>query len=261
LVRSVFSDRGGVPLLGSGTFTTNHGSPFDERWGGWYVTGTHGELRHMGNVCIQDKSEPEQLDREAGANVTDLTRFVRTAPYLSPHSDIVALMVLEHQTQMHNALTRANFETRLAEHQDQVMNQALGRPAGHRSESTQRRIATVADEVVRHLLFSGEFRLTSVVQGTSDFAAEFAERGPHDHRGRSLRAFDLSQRLFTYPCSYLIYSESFDRLPPVVKTQVYDRLRSVLTGADLSPDYAHLTASDRKAILEILSETKPDFAL
>lgn len=260
LVRSVFSDRGGVPLLGSGTFTTNHSSPFDERWGGWYVTGTHGSLRHMGNVCIQDKSEPEKLDREAGANVTDLSPMVETSPYLSPHSDLVALMVLEHQTQTHNSLTHANFETRLAEHQDGIMNQALGRAADYHSETTQRRIAAAGDAVVKHLLFSNEFQLSSPVQGTSEFAAEFAKRGPFDKAGRSLREFDLERRLFKYPCSYLIYSKPFDNLPQSVKSYVYDRLREILTGEDQSSDYSHLTESDRHAILSILTDTKPDFA-
>ncbi|MGE3779498.1 MAG: hypothetical protein AB7F89_20080, partial [Pirellulaceae bacterium] len=94
LVRSVFADRGGVPLLGSGTFTTDHTSAMAERWGGWYVSGTHGDQRHMGNVMVQNKRDPESLDREAGANVVDLSKLVDTTPYLSPHSDLVALMVL-----------------------------------------------------------------------------------------------------------------------------------------------------------------------
>ncbi len=258
LVRSVFADRGGVPLLGSGTFTTSHRSPFDERWGGWYVTGTHGDQRHMGNVFIQDKSQPDKLDREAGANVTDLGKVLDVSPYFSEHSDIVALMVLEHQTQMHNALTRANFETRLAEHHDQIMNQALNRPADYRSETTQRRIAAAGDNVLKHLLFADEYQLTSPVQGTSTFASDFVRQGPTDLRGRSLREFDLQQRLFKYPCSFLIYSKSFDHLPRSVKNHVFEGLQRVLTGEDRSEDFRHLCVADRKALLEILSETKPE---
>jgi hypothetical protein len=260
LVRSVFADRGGVPLLGSGTFTTDHTSPFSERWGGWYVSGTHGDQRHMGNSHVTNRNEPEKLDRETGANVTDLSKLVNLSPYLSRHSDLVALMVLEHQTQTHNAITRANFECRLAEHQDKIMNEALGRPANHQTETTQRRIAAVGDDLVKYLLFKDEYQLTSPVRGQSEFAVAFAAVGPRDQLGRSLRDFDLKQRMFKYPCSYLIYSPSFDALPKRVKNHVYRGLHQVLSGEDNSDDFVHLSADDRQAIFEILSETKPDFA-
>ena len=260
LVRSVFADRSGVPLLGSGTFTTSHRSPFEERWGGWYVTGSHGDQQHMGNVFIQDKSEPEKLDREAGANITSLAKLFDVAPYASPHSDIVALMVLEHQTQMHNALTRANYETRMAEHHDQIMNQALGRAADYHSESTQRRIATAGDNVIKHLLFSEEFRLRSPVRGTSSFAADFAKQGPRDGQGRSLREFDLQTRMFKYPCSYLIYSETFDSLPKSMQEYVYQKLIAILSDEESSGDFTHLSPLDKSTLLEILTETKPGFA-
>lgn len=260
LVRSVFPDRGGVPLLGSGTFTTDHKSPFEERWGGWYVTGKHGDQRHMGNAFVLDKSEPEKLDREAGANLAKLDRFFDVAPYLSPHSDLVALMVIEHQSQMHNLITRAAFEARMAEHHDQLINQALGRPATYRSESTQRRIASVSQNLLKYMLMSGEYRLTTPVSGTSRFAEKFATSGPRDAQGRSLRELDLQTRLFKYPCSYLIYSPSFDQMPEAVKDQVYAGLWKVLAGEDTSEDYQHLRDQDRQAIREILLATKPDFA-
>jgi hypothetical protein len=108
------------------------------------------------------------------------------------------------------------------------------------------------------MLFSGEAKLTEPLKGTSGFAAEFQQAGPRDKQRRSLRDFDLSKRLFKYPCSYLIYSESFNQLPDEVKDYVYRRLWQVLTGRDSSPDFAHLTESDCNAILEILLETKSD---
>lgn len=119
LIRSVFPGPSGHPHFGSGSFDTGPHSPFRERWGGWYVTGTHGQMRHMGNRVFE-KDERDGLDQ--GANRTHLQGLVSTTPYLSPHSDIVALMVLEHQTQMHNAITFANFETRQALHQSRTMN-------------------------------------------------------------------------------------------------------------------------------------------
>lgn len=259
LVRSVFPDRGGVPLLGSGTFTTDHKSPFEERWGGWYVTGSHGSQRHMGNSFVLDKSDPERLDREAGANLAKLDRFFDVSPYLAPHSDLVALMVLEHQTQMHNLITRAAFEARMAEHHDQLINKALGRPASYRSESTQRRIASVSQNLLKYLLMAGEYQLTAPVSGTSQFREKFSQTGPSDPRGRSLRNLDLQSRLFKFPCSYLIYSPSFDQMPTSVKEQVYRGLWNVLDGNDSSEDYQHLSAADRTAVREILQATKPEF--
>ena len=158
---------------------------------------------------VTNTDHPEKLDVEDGANVTDLKDRLNTRPYLSPHSDIVALMVLEHQTRMHNLITRANFDTRSAQHYDEVMNKALDRPAGHRSESAQRRIASAAEKLVEYMLFADEFQLTDRIKGTSDFASEFSARGPRDGQGRSLRDFDLTTRMMKYPCSHLIYSEPF----------------------------------------------------
>ena len=258
LVRSVYADKSGQPFFGSGTFTTDHRSPFKERWGGWYVTGTHGKQRHMGNVISTDRDRPEDLDMEAGANITDLSDHVNTSPYLSPHSDIVALMVLEHQSRMHNLITRANFEAKSAHHYDEVMNKAMDRPTGHRSDSAKRRIDSAARKMVEYMLFADEFQLTDPVNGTSAFAEEFAARGLRDSKGRSLRDFDLSTRLMKYPCSYLIYSDTFDALPDEVKSRALQRLYDVVVGHDNSDTYAHLSTSDRKAIFEIIRETKPN---
>jgi hypothetical protein len=258
LVRSVYSDRGGQPMIGSGTFSTDHRSPLAERWGGWYGTGAHGDMRHMGNVVARDRTRPEDIEREAGANVADLSSLIDTSPYLAPTSDIVALMLLEHQVQMHNDITLANFETRHALYYDQIMNSALERPADYQSESTQRRVAAAGDKLLKYLLFCDEFSLSSPVSGDGEFRRTFEQRGPRDRQGRSLRDLDLTTRLLKYPCSYLIYSEAFDRLPQPVRGYVVGRLHDVLTGADEDPAFAHLSAQDRLAILEILSETKPD---
>lgn len=258
IVRSVFPDRSGMPVFSAGTFRTDHTSPFKERWGGWYVSGTHGRDRHMGNVVVHSPKQSEKLDVEAGANHTSLAELVDTDPYLSPHSDIAALMVLEHQAAMHNRLTEAGFNGRFAKHDARVMNTALERPADFESESTRRRFQSAAKTVVHGLLMVGEYQLTDAVSGTSGFADEFASRGPFDSQGRTLRQLDLRRRLFRFPCSYLIYSEAFDALPPEVRELVYRQLWDILNDADTSGDYAHLTAADRSAVLEILRETKPN---
>ncbi|MEW4527243.1 hypothetical protein [Maioricimonas sp. JC845] len=258
LMRSVFADSRGQPQLGSGTFNIDHRSPIENRFGGWYVTGTHGDMRHMGNAISRDRGAPQEIDRDAGANVTDLTGRFDVSQYLSSHSDLVALMVLAHQTQVHNYLTLANYESRLSRHHDGIMNAALDRPEDYVSDTTKRRIASAGEKLVKYMLFCDEAPLTAPIAGTSTFAREFQARGPRDSQGRSLRDLDLETRLLKYPCSYLIYSPSFDALPPAAHEYVTGRLREILTGEDDSEDFDHLTASDRQAILEILTETKPD---
>jgi hypothetical protein len=120
-------------------------------------------------------------------------------------------------------------------------------------------VKDAGEPIVRSMLFAGEARLTDPVAGTSDFATEFMSRGPRDSHGRSLRDLDLKKRLLRYPLSYLIYSKSFNEMPVELKDYVYKRFHEVLSGEDKSEGFAHLSEEDRKAILEILHDTKPDF--
>jgi hypothetical protein len=261
IVRSVYPDSNGQPILSAGTFVTNHNSPLSERWGGWYVTGTHGKQTHMGNVNVPRPAHhepPPKLDLSAGTNVADLHGRCDVSPYLSAQSDIVALMVLEHQTHLHNLITRANYQTRLALRDEAAMNRALGRPLDERLDSTLSRVKSVGEPLVKYLLFAEEAPLTEPVEGTSAFAKEFVSRGPRDHLGRSLRDFDLEKRMFRHPLSYLIYSEAFDSLPDLARDYVYRRLWQVLSGEDKAGKFANLCDADRQVIIEILRDTRPD---
>ncbi len=260
LLRSVFVSRSGEPILSFGGSRVDQTTPFAQRWGGWYVTGTHGKQKHLGNCIVRGEQQPEEIDNTAGQNVTDLRTHLTIANYLTPHSDLVALLVLEHQTEMHNLIAKANFETRLALYQESALNRELGRSEDYQSETTYRRIKSVGEPLLRYLLFSKEAPFTDKIQGTSSFAVEFVQRGPRDPKGRSLRDLDLEKRLFKYPCSYLIYSPAFEALPAPVKRYVYDRLRDVLDGRDYTRDFDHLTAEDRRAIREILVATLPEVA-
>jgi hypothetical protein len=116
----------------------------------------------------------------------------------------------------------------------------------------------VAKEVVDYLLFVDEAPLPAPVRGATTFATRFSTEGPRDRQGRSLRQLDLQRRLFTYPCSYLIYSQQFEQLPTLAKTAIYQRLWDVLSGKDRDARYARLTVADRAAIVDILRDTKPD---
>jgi hypothetical protein len=258
VLRSVYVDAGGYPVLGSSAFQTDQSSPLKNRWGGWYVTGLVGKQKHLGNLISTTKQSPEEADNSAGLNLTTLGGRFDRSKYLADSSDLVALMVLEHQTRAHNLITAANFETRIALAQSASAKLPAGvakQPAGEHNL-----IEAAGERLLKYLLFSGEAALSEPVRGTTVFAKEFASRGPRDKRGRSLRDFDLRRRLFKYPCSYLIYSAAFDALPRDVKEYVVRRLGEILLGTDQSPEFAHLSAADRLAILEILKETKPDLA-
>ncbi len=253
LLRSVSPDRTGELLLMRGSKRVDHTTPFPDRWGGWYVTGTSGRQIHMGNKVFDKTSEPDLND---GTNVTDLKSLFTVGNYLTPHSDLVALMVLDHQGEGHNRIARANLLTRLALTEQTELNKAFGRPPDERSESITRRIHGACEPLVQYLLFSGEAPLEEAIAGTSAFAKEFTARGPFDSKRRSLREFDVRTRLFRYPLSYLIYTRAFDGLPDEARDRVYLRLWEVLTGKDTSKPFAHLSPQDRRAVLEIVRETK-----
>lgn len=262
-IRSVFADAEGYPILSAGSYRIDQTSPLEKRWGGWYVTGTHGKQTHLGNVAYRGTDTPRPIDDKNGLNRTTLRGEFDVSGFLTPHSDIAALMVLEHQAEAHNLLTRANFGTRQAVYYEAELNRELGEPATKRWESTGSRIKSVCEPLVRYLLMSEEAPLEEPLVGTSSFAAEFSKQGPHDSQGRSLRELDLKRRLFKYPLSYLIYSKPFDALPAEAHAYIYRRLWDVLHGADAEGrEFRHLSAADRRAIVEIVCDTKaglPDY--
>jgi hypothetical protein len=179
---------------------------------------------------------------------------------LTKHSDIVALMVLTHQTRTHDLITKTHYDLDAALQDEEAFYKGLGASGSqYYAEITPRRIQAAIEPLLRAMLFVWEAEINEPIAGTSGFAAEFAKQGPHDHQGRSLRDLDLNHRLFRYPLSYHIYSNAFNALPEAGKSQFYKRLREILTGEDKGRDFAHLSEADRKAILEILDETKPDW--
>jgi len=225
-------------------FSSDHRKNFDTRWGGWYVTGNIGSLVHMGNVPVSRTDQPARAGARPLKSLED--RFdVQGFP--SHGSDVVALMVLDHQAHMMNLITRTGWEARLA-------------AAGDARQLA--RVDEAAVDLVDYMLFVYEAPLTAPVRGTSGFAEKFAGLGPVDSHGRSLRQLDLDRRLLKYPCSYMIYAEAFDAMPPLAKDAVYRRLWRVLSGQERSKQYAQIPLVDRRAIVDILRETKkglPDF--
>lgn len=267
MVRSVLVDRLGYPITDVHGGTTTDRTPLEERWGGWYVTGTLGNLSHAGNTHapllsheVPQKSRYlQEIDFAPGNGVTDLEGRFYLEPYLTPHSDLVAIMVLTHQAQVHNLITLVHEEAEKALQMQEMVMKAQGgeTPEGGYLPTTLARIQGPVERLVQAMLFVKEAPLDGPVSGTSSFAEEFSARGPHDAEGRSLRELDLERRLFRYPLSFLVYTDAFDALPDLAKRTVARRLQEVLSGRDGNPDFAHLTEDDRTAILEILRDTKP----
>lgn len=257
LVRSLFVSPSGLPILSEGSHRVDHSTPIEKRWGGWYVSGTHGAQTHLGNLIVRDREAKRPWNNADGQNVTDLNDRFSVRNYLTPHSDIVALLVFEHQTYVHNLITKANFSTRQALDYQQKFNEAFGEPESNQLESTAHRIESAGEKLLAGLLMADEAPLNGPVVGTSTFASEFSRLGPFDQDGRSLRQLDLNRRLFKYPCSYLIYSRDFDELPPAMMAFIKSRLREILAGRG-GEKFSYLGQSDRQSIEAILSSTKPE---
>ena len=246
LVSSVYPGADGMPAFRGAAMITDDRTSIEKRWGGWYVTGNTGSQHHMGNAVAHDRSQPELLEVRGTQNLTSLAGKFDISKYLAPTSDVVALMTLEHQTRMTDLMIRIGWDARMAEHD------------GKLDDAGKARLNEEIEQMVTYMLFADEAKLWDPVEGVSTFTKTFPERGPRDKQGRSLRDFDLQKRMFKYPLSYMIYSAAFDGMPDIVKDRVYQRLYEVLSGKDQSPQFARLSADDRKNVLEIVRETKPN---
>jgi len=233
-------------------FAVDHTIPIEKRWGGWYVTGSTGSIPHLGNTDLTELALGHATN--ARLNWPSLDGKFDTTGYLSSHSDIVSLMVFEHQMHVMNLLTRIGWEARVAE------AQLSGTPGFVRPGTGDKPIAMdeAAAEVVDYMLFVGEPPIGDAIRGSSGFRERFEQQGPFDRRGRSLRQLDLRNRLMRYPLSYMIYSPLFEEMPAAARDAIYRRLWQVLSGEGRDPRYKHLSLENRQAIVEILIGTKKD---
>ena len=209
----------------------DHYKPIAERWGGWYVTGRKLPPRHMGNFPLfMPKPSPPPPPRASLEGVFNLDG------YLTPYSDIVALMVLEHQATFSNLVTRAVWETRVG--------------------GANTRVVEAAETLADYMLFVDEAKIPAGgIEGSSGFTEKFLAMGMQDAEGRSLRELDLKSRLQKYPLSYMIYSPAFRAMPEEPKNLVMAKINRVLSGEITDAKYAHLTPAIRSAIREILQST------
>jgi len=256
--RSLYTDDTGEPMLRFGSEVIDDRTPFEQRWGGWYVTGTHGTTTHRGNVFSREEKERLVVDFNTGANITNLGGFFNTARYPAASSDIVALLVFEHQLAMHNAITRAGFQCRRMLHYQTNVQHDLGETVttDPTYDSVRRVFDNAAQDVVDHLLFFEEAPLPEGgVWGDGRFQSAFHQRARRSKAGDSLRDLDLNTRVFRNRCSFLIDSDSFAALPSPLLKRIYARLERALRATNADPRYSHLGPAEKLRILTILRET------
>lgn len=251
--RSVYPDSSGEPLGGSPSGNVDATTPIETRWGGWYVTGAPSDLQHRGN--------------KVGASLGDfdqggLARRIHLglhadSPYPRRTSDVVALLVHDHQVHVHNVLVAAAQSSRIALHRWPVMKEVLRLPSdAPLSGSCLLILESDTRKVVRALLGADDAPWPGMeVSADPSFAAAYAKGRKVDHDGRSLRDLDLRSGLFIHRCSPLIYSATFRALPPELSSRVLEKLDHGLRSTSLDPDLAHLTSLQRRTLRQILRQT------
>jgi len=220
-------DDGNVLSL-SDTHDVDHRTGHPDRWGGYYVTTEavqgYNQRAHAGNITFEPGGVfSNQVFVNWEAAPPEALR------YPTATSDIVALLIFDHQMRAANLITRLNWDTRIGLNTTSLVN-----------------------ELADYLLFVGEAPPQVALAPIPSFAQWFESKFPKDRQGRSLGQLDLTARLMRYRCSYMIYSDAFDGLPSAVKQAVYRRMRDTIA--------AKLASADAAAVLGILADTKPDFA-
>ncbi|HEY6454352.1 MAG TPA: hypothetical protein VIY90_03620 [Steroidobacteraceae bacterium] len=253
LLMSSYVNIRGDQLTHEDNILTTDETPMESRWGGWYVTGQTGKQKHVGNILVKDVQELVKLDSVRRENIDTLDGLFDTKAYLTDKSDVVALLVLQHQVTVQNLLTRANFEVRNA-------LARVGQQSAALSAKTSADLHEYLDALAKAMLFGDAAPFIDTIRGNSGFAAWFQRQGIKDAQNRSLRDLDLRTRLFRYPLSYLVYTPSFDALPDYARDYVFGKFAAVLQGRDTSASYAFMSAADRRDTLQVLTATKPAFA-
>jgi hypothetical protein len=255
---------------GSSATEVDDRTPISERWGGWYLSGWYlpgkdgKPVAHFGNLPLRTDSVAD-----GGAQIRaliptrdnrgNLAGFFETEAYLTDKSDVVALLVLEHQTLAQNLITRVLFKVH------QVLPQEAGKAKAPKSWSTlspekQQELKPVIEPLVRALFFADAAPLAGQVITSSGFTERFARRGPRDSEGRSLRDLQVDQRLFRHRLSYMIYTDSYKALPVYAREYIESRIVEVLQGRDQTGLSDSLDPAERAEISQILVDTLPRFA-
>jgi len=253
LVRSVFAEKDGRMQLSLGSSLTTPASPIADRWGGWYVTGTHGQTQHMGNKWVSTAEDGQhRFNKSEGQNVTDLSVYFDTGKHLAEGSDILALMIMEHQIQVHNMLASAKMGYFRRVYLGKAIN---GDEYDAHSPTARKMVQGYVDSILKTLLFADEVELPEDgINGSKVYQQDFVGQGVH-YDGHSLRDLRLEKRLFKYRCSYMIYSKAFEQLPAAIKVPVLEKLHLIMTSEQAVAGFPALSSREKDRIHSILSHT------
>ena len=243
LIKSVMPGPAGGSLTAYRIGQTGHQIPFEERFGGWYVTGKHGITNHWGNLT--GRLTPQGLIKYP---VEPGKRF-DYGKYLIPSSDILPHLLHEHQAGFVNRTLEASYRARVA----------LAENKGKLTPVNKTELEKQANILARYILFADEAALPAGgVEGDAVYRSDFALNRRQAKDGSSLKDFDLKTRLFKYRCSYMIYSPVFEGLPPAFKQMVYERMKAALSTDKSDKEYAYLPQTEKQAIRNILLTTCKD---
>jgi hypothetical protein len=128
-------------------------------------------MRHLGNAVGHDSAHSQLLDVRDSQDLTSLAKKFDASGYLSPVSDIVALMTLEHQTRMVNLMIRTGWEARIADPAAKIQ------------------LDKDIESLVTYMLFADEASLHGQVEGSFDLHQNVSRAGAARSPGTLLARF------------------------------------------------------------------------
>ena len=234
MLKSFVTDGEGRPL--NGFSHISHESPYERRFGGWYVTGSPQGLVHRGNVFGLEAAN--QNRREPGFRAVLQAPVAVEEPdgYMAETSDIVAHLVFSHLTEGINLLTRVGLEARLNVRSD------------------------AEDRLVRYVVFADEPPLpASIDRSLSAFAGRFEAVSGSDSGDPGLRTLDLETRLLKYRLSWLVGHRSFRELPVECRSRLIDRFKAGLQSGQPEKLFGHVSEEERRTALKIAQASYPEW--
>ena len=214
--------------------TPGHDRPLDERFGGWFVTSSSGQVFPSAGQIM-----------EAGIAVpTHIGEHYDPDSHLARSSDILAHLLHEHQIGFHNRLIKVLMSAR-----DNGQAEGEQITASHYQD---------VEELVKYMLFYDEAKLPKEgISGDPQYVEDFRRNRRPSRTGASLKDLELHSRLLKHRCSYMIYTRPWREMPAEIKAELLTRLHRALQSPD-DPLSAHLPEFERLQILHILRDTVPD---
>lgn len=240
-MESVIASDTGATLEGYRRGLFGHGIPFEDRFGGWYVTGEGNIKKHHGNLIGALSPAGLKLQSYKPGELFNWSN------YLISSSDILPQLLHEHQAGFVNHVVEGTYRARFMLHQS----------GGKLTFEQEKILDKQADIITRYVLFADEVPLPKGgIVGDGTFKKDFLQTRQTSSAGVSLKDFDLQTRLFRYRCSYMIYTDLWDAMPDVLKNRVYAKMLAALSETKSLPEYAYLSVEEKKAIRNVIAETK-----